>query len=264
MRPMLGKLALQYGIPTISGLLTFKDIYEKTGDAGKALAGGGVATAGSWGLGKAGEALAGKAVGGLTTRFFPTATSVQLGSPMAKAMQGVYGAVPLATQAVFGAVPAMAGGVAASLTPGLFGPNRKAGDVLQGSMQLLGAGKEAVTPDASGNINLEAPPSLSGYDPNTYLSVADLNSAVRGRGLAGILDAQSALQQQKILAPYAIETANKVRNQEMLREAVGAELRTRLEQGLRGNLQAQLGAQQMAQQGMSAMMNAAVQRGGYV
>ena len=264
MWPMLGRLALQYGIPTISGLLTAKDIYEKTGDIGKTLVGGGVATAGTWGLGKAGEALAGKAVGGLTTRFFPTATSVSLGSPMAKAMQGVYGAVPLATQAVFGAVPAMAGGVAAGLTPGLFGPDRKAGQALTGSMQLLGAGKEVTTPGASGNVNLEGPPSLGQYGPDSYLDVAGLNSPARAQILRGVMEAQWQLEQMKTLMPYQYEMINKAANADLLRQGAGAQLRTRLQQGAQAMSQAQLGAQALAQQGNQAMLQAATMRGGYV
>jgi hypothetical protein len=266
MLPMLGRLALQYGIPTISGLLTAKDIYEKTGDIGKTLVGGGVATAGTWGLGKAGEALAGKAVGGLTTRFFPTATSVSLGSPMAKAMQGVYGAVPLATQAVLGAVPVMAGGLAASVTPGVFGPGgaRRAQDALSGSMQLLGAGQQLTAPQVTGEWNPQAVPSTSAYGPDSYLRVADPFGPVAGQVLAGKLNALGQLEQQKILAPYALTNMDKVTDKDMLRQAAMTQLKTQLAQGAQAMSQAQLGAQALAQQGMGGMISAAAQRGGYV
>ena len=262
MWPMLGRIALQYGIPTISGVMTAKDIYEKTGDIGKAVVGGGVTGVGTWGLGKGGSKLASMA----GNKLWPNATPGLVGGGTARAMNLVSQGIPLATQAVLGAVPAMAGGLAASVTPGVFGPGggRRAQDALSGSMQLLGAGQQLTAPQVTGEWNPQGVPSTSAYGPDSYLRVADPFGPVAGQVLAGKLNALGQLEQQKILAPYALGMMDKVTDKDMLRQAAMAQLKTQLAQGAQAMSQAQLGAQALAQQGMGGMISAAAQRGGYV
>jgi hypothetical protein len=269
MLPMLGRFALQYGIPTISGLLTVKDIYEKTGDPGKALVGGGVAGAGTWGLGKLGTGLGNKF---LTTPAIlaktPGALPAALGGGFGVAQSTLRAALPAAFQGVGGAlgIPALAGGIAAGVTPGVFGPgaSRKAGDALSGSMQLLGAGQQLTAPGATGEVNLAGPPSLGQYGPDSYMDVAAFNSPARGQMLRGEMEARSQLEQMKTLMPYQYEMITKAQNADLLRQGAGAQLRTRLAQGAQAMAQAQLGAQALAQQGNQAMLQAATMRGGYV
>lgn len=269
MWPMLGRIALQYGIPTISGLMTAKDIYEKTGDPGKAVVGGGVAGAGTWGLGKLGTGLGNKfLVPPAILAKTPGALPAALGGGFGIAQNTLRAALPGAFQGVGGAlgIPALAGGMAASVTPGVFGPggSRKAGDALRGSMELLGAGQQLTSPEATGEVNLAGPPSLGQYGPDTYMDVAALNSAARGQMLRGEMDAVSQLKQMKTLMPYQYEMITKAANADLARQAAGAQLRTRLAQGAQSMLQAQLGAQALAQQGNQAMLQAATMRGGYV
>lgn len=262
----VGRLALQYGVPAITGLGTGYDIYRKTGDIGKATVGGGVTAAGTWGLGKAGEALGGKAIQGLTTTFFPTATSVQLGSPMANAMRTIYGAVPLVTQATLGAVPAMAGGVAAGLTPGILGPNkdRMAGDILQKGLTAAGVTKEALYQAPSGELNLPGVPDLSRYGGDSYQDVAKLTSTPRAAALASRIAAEQELQNSKLILPYMAGLTQQVKDADLLRQLAARQQSVRQDTGARSMLQAQLGAQQLAQQGNQAVLQAAAQRGGYV
>jgi hypothetical protein len=174
------------------------------------------------------------------------------------------GGAALAGLGLSAAIPTVASGIAGA-TPQIFGGgSRKAGDALRGSMQLLGAGKEVTTPGATGDVNLAGPPSLGQYGPDSYTDVAALNSAARGQMLRGEMETRSQLEQMKTLMPYQYEMINKAANADFLRQGAGAQLRTRLAQGAQAMLQAQLGAQALAQQGNQAMLQAATMRGGYV
>lgn len=255
-----GAKMLPYVIPTLIGAVTAKETYDKTGgDLGKALMAGGAA--------------------GTVTRFAPS-----LGRKAAAFGEGKlfgqipYGpitsnvnayrtlAAPMATLLIGGPGASLAANAASALTPGFLGPggDRKAGDALRGSMELLGTGKELTTPEATGDVNLAGPPSLGQYGPDTYTDVAALNSAARGQMLRGEMDAVSQLKQMKTLMPYQYEMITKAANADLARQAAGAQLRTRLAQGAQAMLQAQLGAQALAQQGNQAMLQAATMRGGYV
>lgn len=169
-----------------------------------------------------------------------------------------------ATWAAGAAVPTVAAGLANATSQVFGGGSRKAGDAVRGSMQLLGAGKQLTAPEASGSVNLEGPSSLSQYGPENYLDVANPFGKTAGELLRGKLQAQSELEQLKTLMPYQYEMINKAANADLQRQAAGAQLRTRLAQGAQAMLQSQLGAQQLAQQGSQAMLNAATMRGGYV
>jgi hypothetical protein len=131
-------------------------------------------------------------------------------------------------------------------------------------MQLLGAGQQLTAPQVTGEWNPQAVPSTSAYGPDSYLRVADPFGPVAGQVLAGKLNALGQLEQQKILAPYALTNMDKVTDKDMLRQAAMTQLKTQLAQGAQAMSQAQLGAQALAQQGMGGMISAAAQRGGYV
>lgn len=269
MWPQIAALAIQYGIPTISGLLTAKDIYEKTGDPGKAAIGGGAAGVGTWGLGKLGQGLGNKF---LTPPAIlaknPAALSAALGGGAGIAQSTLRAALPGAVQTAGGAlgIPALAGNIAASVTPGVFGPGggRKAGSIFQGTSQVAGTAKEALDQGPSGAWVAQPPPDLSGYGPDDYLRVADPLGAARAQVLRGELEAEGQLRQMKTTMPYAYDMINKAANADLLRQAAGAQLRTRLASGAQMMAQAQLGAQALAQQANNAALQAAVQRGGYV
>jgi hypothetical protein len=145
-------------------------------------------------------------------------------------------------------------GVASALAPSTSGLATAGGvsqRVLQGS--------------PSGNVNVPVAPGLTGqYGPRTYTDVTAFNSPERGQIARGIMEAEGALQQQKILMPYEFDMIQKGAQADLLRQAAGAQLRTQLAQGAQAMNQAQLGAQAMAQQGMGGMINAATTRGGYV
>jgi hypothetical protein len=249
-----GARVLPYVIPTLAGLGTAKATYDQTGgDLGKALMAGGAAgavTGFAPSLGKRAAAFGeGRLFGQIP--FGPITKNLSAYRALAPGIAtGVIG---------FGGAP-LAANLASALTPG----SRKAGDALRGSMELLGAGQQLTTPEATGEVNLAGPPSLGQYGPDTYMDVAALNSAARGQMLRGEMEARSQLEQMKTLMPYQYEMITKAANADLARQAAGAQLRTRLGQGAQAMLQAQLGAQALAQQGNQAMLQAATMRGGYV
>lgn len=275
------------GGATLGGLQAYG---QSEGDIGKTLIGAGIGA----GLGRfapAGTRMAGAFAGGPATAAIAPSlyrAAQRLKNPLATAGTLLSGqklapiTTPLIAQQLGGqallskagaslaglgltaAIPAVASGIAGA-TPQIFGGgSRKASDALQGSMQLLGAGRQLTAPDASGNVNLEGPPSLGQYGPDSYLDVAGLNSPARAQILRGVMEAQGQLEQMKTLMPYQYEMINKASNADLLRQAAGAQLRTRLQQGAQAMSQAQLGAQALAQQGNQAMLQAATMRGGYV
>ena len=263
---------------------------QSGGDIGKTLIGAGIG-GGLGAFGPAATRMAGAFAGGRATAAIAPAVyraGQRLGSPLATAGTLLSGqklapiTTPLIAQQLGGqallskagaglaglglttAIPAVASGIAGA-TPQIFGGgSRKAGDALRGSMQLLGAGQQLTAPDASGNVNLEGPPSLGQYGPENYLDVASPVGKTAGELLRGKLEAQNQLEQLKTLMPYQLEMITKAANADLLRQGAGAQLRTRLQQGAQAMSQAQLGAQALAQQGNQAMLQAATMRGGYV
>jgi hypothetical protein len=275
------------GGATLGGLQAYG---QSGGDIGKTLIGAGI----GGGLGKfapAGIRMAGAFAGGPATAAIAPGlyrAAQRLNNPLATAGTLLSGqklapiTTPLIAQQLGGqallskagaglaglgltaAIPAVASGIA-SATPQIFGGgSRKASDALQGSMQLLGAGRQLTSPEITGDWNPQDVRSVSGYGPDGYLRVADPLGPVAGQVLAGKLNALGQLEQQKILAPYALGMMDKVTDKEMLRQAAMAQLKTQLAQGAQAMSQAQLGAQSLAQQGMGGMIAAAAQRGGYV
>jgi hypothetical protein len=253
---------------------------QSGGDIGKTLMGAGI----GGGLGAFGPAVSRFAGGALANtalanQLAPTAYKASqlfarspgassLINPLLQQKAGVEligkGGAALAGLGLTAAIPTVASGIAGA-TPQIFGGgSRKAGDALRGSMQLLGAGQQLTAPDASGNVNLEGPPSLGQYGPENYLDVANPVGKTAGELLRGKLEAQNQLEQLKTLMPYQYEMIHKAANADLLRQGAGAQLRTRLQQGAQAMSQAQLGAQALAQQGNQAMLQAATMRGGYV
>lgn len=164
---------------------------------------------------------------------------------------------------------------AAALTAGL-GVDLAASHLIPGVASALapstpglltagGVGQRVAQGSPSGNVNVPVAPNLTGqYGPRSYTDVVALNSPERGQVARGIMGAQGELEQMKILKPYEFEMIQKGAQADLYRQAAGAQLRTELAQGAQAMLQAQLGAQSLAQQGNQAVLNAATTRGGYV
>lgn len=264
MWPVIAANLLRYGIPVATGLGTAYDIYQKTGDIGKASVGGAVSGAGSYGLGLAGQKLAGMA----GNRLWPSAAPGLVSGSTALGMRTVSSGIPALVEVAGNAfgLPAMAGGIAAGLTPGILGPNkdRMAGDILRKGGETAGTVAQMTAQEPSGAWNATPPPNLNQWGPDNYATVANPLGSAAAQILRGKLEAQGQLAQLKTLLPYQMEMINKAANADLERQAAGAQMRTRLAQGAQSMLQAQLGAQQLAQQGNQAVLQAAAQRGGYV
>lgn len=264
MWPVIAANLLRYGIPIGTGLATGYDIYQKTGDIGKASVGGLASGGASYGLGLAGQRLAGMA----GNRLWPSATPGLVSGSTALGMRAVSSGIPALVEAAGGAfgLPAMAGGVAAGLTPGFLGPNkdRMAGDILQKGLTAAGVTKEALYQAPSGELNLPGVPDLSRYGGDSYQDVAKLTSTPRAAALASKIAAEQELQNSKLILPYMAGLTQQVKDADLLRQLAARQQSVRQDTGARSMLQAQLGAQQLAQQGNQAVLQAAAQRGGYV
>jgi len=259
-----------YLIPAaIGGLMSGAQAYQTSGgDISKTLG----ATALGAGLGVGAGALGGVAAGA-AERFagqFAETPLITLLAQKAAQNAGSLSAAErglLATARIAKPAAAAAAGLgvdlaAAHLIPGV------ASALAPSTSGLLGAGgvgQRLTQGSPSGNVNVPVAPNLTGqYGPRTYTDVTALNSPERGQIARGIMEAEGALQQQKILMPYEFDMIQKGAQADLLRQAAGAQLRTQLAQGAQAMNQAQLGAQALAQQGNQAVLNAAMTRGGYV
>lgn len=162
------------------------------------------------------------------------------------------------------AIPVVAAGAANLLPKTVSGSTRMASDILRTGGETAGTVAQMTAQEPSGAWNATPPPNLNQWGPDNYATVANPFGSAAAQILRGKLEAQGQLAQLKTLLPYQMEMINKAANADLERQAAGAQMRTRLAQGAQSMLQAQLGAQQLAQQGNQAVLQAAAQRGGYV
>lgn len=272
MNPALIAALLRYGIPVGAGLAQGVKTFGETGDIGKATTSGLFTGGATFGLGALGEAVAPRLAGAIF-RSAPAANTAATGlagySPELAQVAGQAGtrAAANATKVLGTALPGIfqtagsplasgLGSMAASATPGIFGPRAGqqgggGGGVGQTAKDVAGATLGARGASGSGVTQPEMT-AATGLNPNQYLPGAwDINNPIGAMqatlGMVGQMDRQRmglANQYQN----YLLQASDVMKQRDLQRGAAAASLKTQLgtQQGLILNGQQQGAA--MAQQ----------------
>jgi len=214
----------------------------REGDPVKAAAGAGLGyLGGRFAKGKAGVTPSGTA--GL-------ATAPTLAQKAAGVAQMV---VPLATAPLIGNLASAGGGVVSGLTQGA---GRMAGDVAKGASQAIGLGRAAtysINP-ATGEVTYSEPAVPSGLpSPAGLLTQQDPLGSYQTNLLYRQQLGDVEMDQVKKQTAYMAPVIDEMKRREMQRQLAAAKVRQELATGAQLTAQGQLGAQQLASQGMGAI-----------